>query len=116
MKAEDIVLIGVKRSVIAYRKDSGERLWTANLASGLGESFVSLIADETRVYAHTRGELRCLDLFTGEELWRDSLAGYGHGVASVAVPGGQCAPTAAAFEKLRQEKAAAAPAAGGASA
>lgn len=111
MKAEDIVLIGVKRSVIAYRKDSGERLWTANLASGLGESFVSLIADETRVYAHTRGELHCLDLFSGKELWCDSLAGSGYGVASLAIPGGQCTPTAAAFEKRRQEKVAAATAA-----
>jgi outer membrane protein assembly factor BamB len=116
MKAEDIALIGVKRSAIAYRKDTGERLWTANLVSGLGESFVSLIADETRVYAHTRGELDCLDLFSGKELWRDSLAGYGYGVASLAVPGGRCAPTAATFEKRRQEKGAAATAAGGASA
>ena len=106
MNAEDIVLVGVKRSVIAYRKDSGERLWTAHLASGVRESFVSSVADESRVYAHTRGEVHCLELFSGRELWRDSLSGYGYGIASLALPGNQLATTAAAFEKKRQEKAA----------
>ena len=101
-------MIGVKRSVIAYRKESGQRLWATTLGSGVGETFVSLLADDKRVYVHTQGELHCLDLFSGRELWKDDLAGYGYGIASMALPGSQFATTAAAFEKIRQEKAAAA--------
>lgn len=111
MRAEDIVLIGVKQSVIALYRSSGQRLWVADLGSGMGAGFVSLVADEARVYAHSRGYLFCLDLFTGRELWRDGLAKMGYGMASLALPGQQTFSTSAAFEMKRQQDVAAASAA-----
>ena len=108
VKAEDIVLIGVKQSVIAFLKTSGKRLWVADLGSGLGGGFVSLIADEARVYAHTKGELCCLDLFSGKELWRDGLVGSGYGLASLALPGQPFISLAPAIAMRRQQDAAAA--------
>ena len=108
MKAEDIVLIGVKQSVIAFHKTSGKRLWAADLGSGLGGGFVSVIADEARVYAHARGELCCLDLFSGRELWRDRLAGSGYGLASLALSGQPFVTPAPAYERKRQQDASAA--------
>ena len=108
VNADDIVLIGVKQSVIAFLRNSGQRLWVADLGSGIGSGFVSLIADEARVYVHSRGELCCLDLFSGKELWRDGLPGAGYGVASLALPGRSSVPPSPAYERKRQQDAAAA--------
>ena len=88
MKHNEIVLLGAKRSVLAFNKATGERLWSARLSSSaMSDDFVSVIADETKVYAHSGGKLHCLDLFSGQMLWQDGLSGYGHGVASLAIPG-----------------------------
>ena len=102
MKADDIVLLALKHTILAFRKDTGERIWSTKIASGLTEGFVSLISDETRVYGHAGGELHCLDLFTGQELWSDGLSGYGYGIATLALPGGG-ASNIAAISRLRQE-------------
>jgi len=105
MKADDIVLLGVKHSVLAFEKTSGKRLWASKLASGMGEGFVSLIADDKRVYAHAGGKLYCLDLFSGRELWHDELAGYGYGIGSLAVAGSQFSSGAPAYAAKQQEDA-----------
>ena len=89
MKAENIVLLGVKGTVLAFCRDTGDRLWSQDVDAGFaaGSGFVTLMADETRVFAHSCGELFCLDLFTGELLWHDKLAGLGYGLATIALPG-----------------------------
>lgn len=84
---ENIVILGLKRTVIAFHKRTGERLWTTHLSSGFGGDFVTVMADTSRVYAHTHGKMHCLDLATGRELWEDNLPGLGYGIASIAVPG-----------------------------
>ena len=89
MKPNEIVLIGVKNAVLAFQKTTGEKLWKAGLASGLGDGFVSVIGDDKMVYAHSGGKLYCLDLFSGRELWHDGLSGLGYGIASIALPGAQ---------------------------
>ena len=103
MKAEEILVIGVKKSVIALERATGRRLWEADLGGGIGTGFVSVIADETRVFAHARGELFCLDLFSGRRLWEDGLPGYGYGLASLALPGRQMATPAPTAESKRQQ-------------
>lgn len=85
---ENLVLVAVKQSVVAFDRRSGERVWTQKLVSSLSEDFVTVVADARQVYAHTKGEVFCLDLFTGEVLWRDGLRGFGYGIASIALPGG----------------------------
>jgi len=90
MQPDDILLLAVKHAVLAFAKTTGARLWVAKLpASGMGDDFVSLLADEARVYAHTSGRVYCLDLFSGRILWQDGLAGYGYTTASLALPGGR---------------------------
>src|SRR4051812_40237287 len=107
MDPKNILLLGVKGSVIAMRRDTGERLWYTKLKGSLSADFVSVTADEERVYAHTGGELFCLDLRTGNSVWRDELSGMGYGVASIAMPGQLTSP-APAFERKRQQDAASA--------
>jgi outer membrane protein assembly factor BamB len=105
MDAKNILVIGIKGSVIAFRRDTGEQLWATHLKSS---SFVTVVTDEKRVYAHTGGELFCVDLVSGSSLWRDGLKGFGYGVASAALPGVPAAATATAVtERHRQEQAAA---------
>jgi len=107
MDPKNILLVGVKGSVLAFQKNTGERLWATRLKSSMSSDFVSVAADDARVYAHTAGELFCLDLQTGNGLWQEGLAGMGYGVASLTLPGFPAAPTEE-FEKKRQQDAAAA--------
>lgn len=84
---QDILIVAVKCTVRAFDKVNGTELWSTKLGSGMGTTFVSVIADTKRVYAHAHGELYCLDLATGDVLWHDGLAGMGYGIASMTLPG-----------------------------
>lgn len=100
--ADRVVLLGVKHTIIAFDRQTGARLWTRDLGGGMTADFVTLIADETRAYAHARGRFYCLDLTTGALLWQDELTGLGYGIGSIAVPGvGSFAPLAA--QKKQEE-------------
>lgn len=101
MNSKNILLLGVKGMVLAFDRASGKELWRTDLTSS---SFVSLLADETKVYAHSYGELFCLDISTGEILWKDGLTGLGYGTASLAFPGGSTNSAEAAAEELREEE------------
>ena len=103
MDPKNILVLGVKGSVVTFRRDTGAQLWTKPLKSG---QFVTVTADEKRIYAHTNGELFCLDLQTGAGLWQSGLPGLGYGTASLALPG-VVVTADAVFEKLRQDAAAA---------
>ena len=104
MEAENILLLGVKGTVIAFRRDTGAELWRTHLKSS---DFVTIASDAFRVYAHTGGELFCLDLQTGGRAWHNDLPGLGYGVASLALPD-VSGSTDVLFEKKRQADAAAA--------
>ena len=104
MDPKDILLVGVKGSVIAFRRDTGAQFWSTRLKSG---EFVTITADDLLVYAHTGGELFCLDLQTGTVLWKNELPGLGYGIASLALPG-QLPSTSAIVEQKRRDDAAAA--------
>lgn len=106
-----IVVLGVKSTVMAFDRETGARLWTTRLGGSLGDGFTTVAADATRVYAHARGEMHCLDLATGALLWKDALTGLGYGIASIAFPGGASSVAAqqAALNQATQQAATAAP-------
>ena len=104
MNSQNILLIGVKGSLLAFHRHTGEHRWATELKSSSND-FVTVIADDTCAYAHTGGELFCLELLTGRKLWHDGLKGFGYGLASLGFPGGAAvSPTA---EAMRQAAAAA---------
>jgi len=105
MNPKHILLVGLKGSVLAFHRETGERLWVTPLKSSSSD-FVVLASDDSRIYAHTGGELFCLDLKTGQKLWQDGLKGLGYGIASLAFAG-TATPSPAAIEALRQQAAAA---------
>ena len=105
MDPKDILLVGVKGSVVAFRRDTGAQLWSTRLKSG---EFVTVAADDLLVYAHTNGELFCLDLQTGTQLWKNELPGLGYGIASLTLPGLPGSVDAVIAKKLQDDAAAAA--------
>jgi outer membrane protein assembly factor BamB len=104
MDAKNILVLGVKGSLVAFRRDTGEELWSTHLKSS---GFVTAVTDEKRVFAHTKGELYCVDLFTGQALWSDPLTGRGYDLASIAGPGIAAPTSPTLMEKQIQDQAAA---------
>lgn len=101
MDPKNVLVLGVQGSLLAFRRDTGEKLWSLHLKSS---GFVSVATDEKRVYAHTGGELFCVDLLSGASLWHDRLKGLGYGLGSLAGLGFAGAPSAAVQEHLRQQQ------------
>jgi outer membrane protein assembly factor BamB len=110
MNSDNILLLGLKRTVVAVSKHDGGTLWATKLPGGVGMDFVTVLSDGAQVFAHTDGKLHCLDLANGQLLWSNELKGYGYGIASLCFPGGASAPDAATVQTqvLRRRQAAAA--------
>ncbi|HEY5914461.1 MAG TPA: PQQ-binding-like beta-propeller repeat protein [Verrucomicrobiae bacterium] len=109
MKTSDLVFIGIKGSVVALNRATGEQLWATHLK---GSDFVDVVVQEETVLASCYGEIFCLDLLTGSARWHNPLKGFGRGLATIASghPLGESnAPVLA--EKRRRGEQAAAPAA-----
>jgi len=77
--------LATKNTVCAIEKASGNIAWrTEPLRHGLfkgGSSFVSLVDDETHLFAHTRGYLYCLSKSDSRVVWENELSGLGYEVA-----------------------------------
>lgn len=84
MKTSDLVFIGIKGSVIALNRTTGEQVWVTPLKGG---DFVNIVVQGDRVLASCSGEIFCLDSRTGEGLWHNPLKGFGMGLAVIATDG-----------------------------
>ena len=101
----EMVYVGIKGSVVALSRATGDILWTAPLT---GADFVSLMKDDDIVLAATRGEIFCLDAETGALRWRNKLPGMGFGIITMATSAGNTALTPQAKRRHDEEAAAAA--------
>jgi len=104
MKAQEIILVGVKHSVSAVSKANGAVLWTTKLPGGLGSDFVTVASDGERVFAHSSGQLFCLELASGRLLWTNELRGYGYGLSSICVPGMGSSPDLTAVRAIQAQR------------
>ena len=107
MKLQEIILIGVKHTVSAVSKADGHVLWTTKLPGGLGSDFVAVACDGERVFAHSSGQLFCMELSSGRMLWTNELRGYGYGLATICVPGMASSPDMAAVRAIQAQREAA---------
>ena len=110
MKTSDLVFIGIKGSVVALNRGTGEQVWATHLK---GCDFVNVVVQDGTVIASCHGEIFCLDPFTGEARWHNPLKGFGMGLATIA-PGdnsGGAGTQVLAAKRRRDEEAAAAAAA-----
>ena len=99
MKTSDLVFIGIKGSVVALNRATGERVWATHLK---GSDFVNVVLQEGAILASCYGEIFCLDPFTGEARWHNPLKGFGTGLATIATD----TATVLAAKRRRDEEAA----------
>ena len=102
--SSNIIYVGVKAHVVALDKKDGTTLWQTKLKSGFtsGDRFVTLLVENGRIYAHTHGEVFCLDEATGAVLWNNGLAGLGYETAMLATDGVSSNPVPAEFSQQKQ--------------
>ena len=107
MKTSDLVFIGIKGSVIALNRGTGEQVWATHLK---GRDFVNVVVQDGTVIASCYGEIFCLDPLTGDARWHNPLKGFGIGLATIGAGdglGSGSAPALVAKRRRDQEAAAA---------
>jgi outer membrane protein assembly factor BamB len=106
MKSSDLVFIGIKGSVIALNRATGQQVWATHLK---GSDFVNVVVDEDAVLATCYGEIFCLNPLTGDARWHNPLKGFGLGLATIAAEHNQGSGNAPAIaaKRRRDEQAAA---------
>jgi outer membrane protein assembly factor BamB len=106
MKTAQLVFIGIKGSVVALNRATGQQAWATHLK---GSGFVNVVLQNGAVLASCSGEIFCLDSLTGNGMWHNPLQGFGRGLATIATeqnPGASNALVLA--EKRRRDEEAAA--------
>jgi outer membrane protein assembly factor BamB len=106
MKTAQLIFIGIKGSVVALNRATGQQVWATRLK---GSYFVNVVLQDGAVLASCCGEIFCLDPLTGIRMWHNPLKGFGTGLATIATEhnlGDGNAPVLA--EKRRRDEAAAA--------
>jgi outer membrane protein assembly factor BamB len=81
MKTSDFVFIGIRGSVVALNRATGEQVWATHLK---GYDFVNVVVQDEAVLASCCGEIFCLDPLTGNARWHNPLKGFGRGLATLA--------------------------------
>jgi outer membrane protein assembly factor BamB len=104
-----VVFIGIKGTVLALDRATGQEVWRTPLKGG---DFVNVVIDGGELFAAAKGELFRLDPGTGAILWQNTLRGLGRDLVTIASSGTSGA--AVIREKRRREEAAAAAGAGAA--
>ena len=109
MKSSELVFVGIKGSVVALNRATGQQVWATRLK---GSDFVNVTLQQGILLVSCCGEIFCLDPLTGKALWHNPLKGFGTGLATIATEhsvGSSNAPVLA--EKRRRDEEAAASAA-----
>jgi len=110
MKTSDLVFIGIKGSVVALKRFTGQQVWATHLK---GADFVNVVLQNEVLLASCCGEIFCLNPLTGQGLWHNPLKGLGRGLATIAAEHtlGSSLALVLAEKRRRDEEAAAAAAA-----
>ncbi|HTB61968.1 MAG TPA: PQQ-binding-like beta-propeller repeat protein [Opitutales bacterium] len=77
-----LIFAGFNSRVVALDRETGETIWQWKSPTGTG--YVTVLLDGDRLIVSVVGYTYCLDPLTGNQLWFNSLAGCGVGVASLA--------------------------------
>jgi hypothetical protein len=108
MKTEHLIFIGIKRSIGALNRATGQQVWMTHLK---GSDFVNVLLQDGAVLASCCGEIFSLDPLTGIRMWHNPLKGFGTGLATIATdynPAIGNAPVLAEKRRRDQETAASA--------
>ena len=81
MKSSELVFVGIKGSVVALDRATGQQMWATRLK---GYDFVNVVLQNGAILATCHGEIFCLDPLTGKGRWHNPLKGFGTGLATIA--------------------------------
>jgi outer membrane protein assembly factor BamB len=102
MKTSDLVVIGIKGSVVALDRATGARVWATHLK---GTGFVNVVLQNEAIVASCDGEIFFLDPLTGNGRWHNPLKGFGTGLATIATEAAAGSSNAAVLaEKRRRDQ------------
>src|SRR5688572_17488376 len=94
------VYIGIKTSVLALDRKTGEVRWSLKLPLRFAGSSVSglcnVYCDGDALFASAAGEIFCLDAKSGAIVWSNQLKKMGTGFVSIATEGTSRAATSTA--------------------
>jgi outer membrane protein assembly factor BamB len=96
-KAASALIVGLKGTVIAVDRSTGETLWSTHLK---GSSFVTVTVEDGAIFAGTGGRLYRLDPANGEIRWSNDLPGLGYGIVCIA---GASSAALSAEQKKRED-------------
>lgn len=86
-KLDNLVFVGLNSRVAALDNRNGRMAWMWR-APKPWRGYVSLLlVDKGRLIVSVNGYTHCLDPESGEELWSNSLPGFGMGVTALAALG-----------------------------
>jgi len=102
MARPNVIFIGIKGTVVALDRLTGEAVWVTGLK---GSDFVNLVIDGDHLYATNKGEVFCLDPATGGIRWHNPLKGMKRGLVTIATSSGSQAVPAAEQWRRDQGKA-----------
>ena len=108
MKTTELVFVGIKGSVVALNRATGQQEWATHLK---GSDFVNVVLLDGAVLASCYGEIFCLDPLAGNALWHNPLKGFGTGLTTIAaeqILDGGNAPVLAAKRRRDEEASASA--------
>ena len=81
MSSHDTIFVGVKGTVVAIDRATGETQWSTELK---GSDFVNVTLQDGDLFASCRGRLYRLDPSTGAVQWCNELPGLGWGIVTIA--------------------------------
>src|SRR6266536_5972717 len=81
MKSSELVFVGIRGSVVALNRATGQQVWATRLK---GSDFVNITFQNGLLLASCSGEIFSLDPLTGEGQWHNPLKGFGTGLATIA--------------------------------
>jgi len=100
---DQLVFVGFNSRVAAIDRVSGKTVWQWKSPGGSG--YVSLLVDGDRLIVSIMGYTYSLDPATGNQLWRNDLAGMGTGVVCLAsLRGGTTSIPSGAAVKQQTDK------------
>lgn len=85
-RSDQFVFTGFNSRVAALDRRSGQIAW--DWRSPKGSGYVTLLLDDDLLLVAVNGYQYALDPVTGDELWANSMSGFGYGVSSLATTRG----------------------------
>ena len=102
MQISDLVFVGIKGSVVALHRTTGQQQWATHLE---GSRFVNIMVQNDLLLASCSGEIFCLNPLTGGAVWHNPMKGFGLGLATLAtVNSGESANASVLAEKQRRDQ------------